>query len=216
MIANFTNPINFTLNANLVEPSQQWWSSLIANLLPIIVVLIGAYTTYHYSRQQEDKRNRHELKKMVYFEALDLIHKLDLYSKKIDYLKGKVQTDEVIKETISEDKKFRDTSGLIARIQPKIEVVGNEDVYNAFNDLLLYVVDDAYSDNRTTLTLEERANFTKKRMKLTQAIRIDLMGDKRLNFDKTAKFGNYPNLIKILKNDKTPENPPNDPENDRQ
>jgi hypothetical protein len=160
-------PIN--LMVSISEPS--WWLPLInlVNLLPLLVVVIGAYFTYHYAHRLDNEKNRYDLKVKIYFEVLDLIHSFKMYKETISFLKKKPLSEKRNVRIKDLSGKSKETSLLLFLHIAKLQVVSNSDIINKFFDLL-----NCVNSNETDFDLRI---FAYKQLKLTKAIRKDLGGE---------------------------------------
>jgi hypothetical protein len=75
MDPNSTYPIvlNATLNATLIQSPQPLWKDWFPAIVSILVVILGSLSTYYVTIMVERNKRKYELKKGVYFEALEIL-----------------------------------------------------------------------------------------------------------------------------------------------
>jgi len=176
--------------------------------MPLLVVFLGAWGTYHYANQLGNRKNQYDLKVKIYFECLDITHiymsEIEEFTKigekiqKIDDLimsqSEKIReessnehikvneaidsfnlilhkTEKLRAESSNENRKVNEALDSFKLILPKLEVVCSNDVLDAFLDFV-----------KLTKGETDRFTFLQKQLKLTQAIRRDLMPNERVFF----------------------------------
>ena len=77
MDANFTYPI--VLNTTLIQPPQPLWKEWLPVIVSILVVILGGLSTYYVTIVVERNKRQYELKKQIYFEALEVFSKYNRF-----------------------------------------------------------------------------------------------------------------------------------------
>ena len=125
---------------------------------------------HFYANQLSDRKNQYELKVKVYFELLDTVYLLKSANESINaYLEDKPDFKDITSEILkpSKDKviEYREILRSLSQIAAKLQFVSSRDVFEAYLEFY-----------RDSIEPEEDSKiFTDKLVKLTQAIRKDLM-----------------------------------------
>jgi hypothetical protein len=158
--------INSTLiNSDSIEPLQSWLNP--TNLLPIFVVVIGAYFTYIYASRLEDRRNKFNLKVKIYLDVLDQIQSLKMHKDSVATLMEIPKNDNTEKKIRDESEKIGELLVSLYQHIAKLQIVCSRDVMTCFAEFYTYTTS-------TTSQKIDTNTLAIKMIKLSRAMRKDL------------------------------------------
>jgi hypothetical protein len=180
----------YLMNVTSLQTSvQPLMTPLIANFLPIAVVLLGTYATFFWAKRLEDRKSRYELKQRVYFEVLDMLYSFTKMQERRDILKEQVDAaekegkdpdkdEDLRNQLLTVEKTYLELQSSILHSAAKIRIVGSKESAHAYFIFCHTIL--ANKEFETLIDIQEE---------FVKSIRIDLMGERGLPWKEAPKKG---------------------------